>query len=182
MKNSTKLFLLLIILLIIVFLTGSFIKTGRVIKEKDELLKLDVNIHNKFKQISPGKEILAEIKLQFFGNLSELKDVYVIYVIKDLEGNIIAEKSETFGFWTKASNIVEIYIPSDAKEGNYLLYVHANYNGIETEATDSFEVIGNQLEQAMPASNKIILILIILLLIILILSFYFAYKIKKLEK
>ncbi|MDP3027770.1 MAG: hypothetical protein Q8N63_08760 [Nanoarchaeota archaeon] len=173
-NGGGKIFLLIII--IIVFLNGIFIKTGNVIKETDEVLKLNVNIHNKFEQILPGKEILAEIKLQFFEIPSELKDVYVTYEVKDLEGRIITKKSETFAIQTKASSIIEIFIPSDTEVGDYLLYVKTNYNGVEAEATDSFEVVENQFEQTMSTSNK--LILIIFLLIILILSFYSAYKIK----
>lgn len=179
-KISTKLCLFLLVSLTLIgFLVGTF-RTSWIVQETDELLKLSININNKFKQISPGEEILAEINLQFSGNVSETKDVYVTCVIKDLEGNIIAVKSETLAIWTRASSIVQIYIPKDTEIGDYLFYAKAKYNGVEAEASDSFKVVKSQDKKVVLTYDKIILILVILALIILVL-FLIYYKIKKLK-
>lgn len=166
---SGKLFVLIFLTII---LLNTYAESEQFTEETNNMLKLDVKIHDEYKQILSGEKILLEINLQRLKDF-EQKDVYVIYMIKDLGGNIITTESETFAILTKTSVVKNIFTPASIKAGNYLLYVKASYNDVEVDDSDSFEII-----KEYPRGlffNRLILVFGIVLLVLLV-YYYISYK------
>jgi hypothetical protein len=103
-----------------------------------------------------------------------LVDVNLDYTIKDGEGNTITKEQETLAVETQISFIKNFKIPENIKQGNYMFYVKANYDGKVGSASNWFTI-------TKPLSiNKIIIpaflgVIITLILIII-------YQIRKTKK
>lgn len=175
-KNMVKKSILLLFFIMLLF--NVYAEIGeQSTKKTDKILELDAKIPDKFKQVLSGEYTLVQINLQFF-EVFKLKDVYIVYTVKSLKGDIVTIISETFAAQTRVSSVKDIFINPAVKAGNYLIDVKVVYGGVEANASDYFEVVEKHSEQPMP-TFKTLLILGVILLIILVFSFVIYKEIKK---
>ncbi|MBI2043609.1 hypothetical protein HYT25_04440 [Candidatus Pacearchaeota archaeon] len=125
------------------------------------LLDARAEILGEYKEVLPGEEILAEIKLFNLGYTGRI-DVLMEYIIKDYDGNEIQVEHESLAIETQANFIREISIPENAKYGNYVLYVKATYNGEVASASDGFEIV----QYKVTTREKIYIMLLVVFVII----------------
>ncbi|MBI4116752.1 hypothetical protein HY449_03335 [Candidatus Pacearchaeota archaeon] len=135
------------------------------------LLDARAEILKEYKEILPGEEILAEVKLFNLGYTGRV-DVSMEYIIKDYDGNEISIKHEILAIETQTNFIREISIPKNAKYGEYVLYVRATYNGEIASASDGFEVV----QYKVTNKEKIFIAAIIVLTILLALFAYYEIR------
>jgi len=63
------------------------------------------------------------------------------YAIRDLDGNIISFNDEALRVSDELSIIRKLKVPENIKEGNYIFYVKATYNGNIAISSDLFNVL-----------------------------------------
>lgn len=111
------------------------------VESKGLLLDVRAEILDIYKRVSPGGEVLAEIRLFNLGGTDDKKDVLIEYIIKDYDNNSIATETESLAVQTQATFIKRISIPENAPLGLYVLYVRAIYDEKVASSSDNFEVI-----------------------------------------
>jgi hypothetical protein len=131
------------------------------VESRGALLDVRAEIEKKYKKILPGEEILSQIRLFNLGGDGRA-DVLIEYEIKDYEGNDIVSETESLAIETQSSFIKKIKVPENTKEGMYVFYVKASYNGKVASASDNFEVVS-----AKKINKEIIYIIITILAIIM---------------
>lgn len=123
----------LTIILLISFILFPLVKS-------EELFKVKVEVPKNFQQVFAGDEALAEVTLFNFGGKGPA-DVFIISSIKDAEGRIIKEKTQTLAIRTQASFIIKLPVPFDTKPGDYLISVKLIYKDFIAESSSPFEII-----------------------------------------
>lgn len=119
-------------------------ETSKQILIKISLFDIRVTIPEAYKKISPGDELLTNIKLVNLGGAGRV-DVFLEYFITDSEQKTILKNTETVAIETQ-TNLVRIFdLPSNLKPGTYQFYAKIIYgDGKEALANHSFEVIIRQ--------------------------------------
>ncbi len=140
------------------------------------LLDVRAEILRGYKDIFPGGEILAEMRLFNLGVSDERKDVIIEYIIRDYEGNEIFKQTESLAIETQISFIKRIPIPKNTKIGKYVLYVKAIYNDKTASSSDNFEIISSKTT----IREKVFAAALIILIALAILVIY--YRIKRNKK
>lgn len=103
------------------------------------LFDIDVDVLPDSKQVLPGQDILMEVNLfnvRGFGRV----DVTVEFLIKSLDGEVLAAEEETVAVETQAKFTRALLIPSDLKPGTYVAFVKVNYGDSIGTSSDLFEV------------------------------------------
>jgi uncharacterized membrane protein len=108
--------------------------------EGEELFKVKVEVPKNFQQVFAGDETIAEVALFNLGGKG-LVDVLIISSIKNAEGGVIKEKTQTLAIRTQASFITKLQIPFDTKPGDYLISVRLVYKDSIAESSSPFKVI-----------------------------------------
>ncbi|MEK6842820.1 MAG: hypothetical protein AABX84_03305, partial [Nanoarchaeota archaeon] len=126
------------------------------------LLDARAEIQDEYKEVLPGEEILAEVKLFNLGYTGRV-DVFIEYIIKDYEGNEISVEHETIAIETQITLLKRIKIPNDADYGNYILYVRVTYNGEVASASDNFKIV----QYKVTNREKIYIVIIVVFVIIM---------------
>jgi len=109
------------------------------IEPKQALFDVKVGIHNKQKQVKKGSYAEALIDLVNIGDEPINANLY--YAIRDFDGNIISFNDETLKVSDELSIIRKLKVPENTKEGNYIFYVKATYNGNIAISSDLFNVL-----------------------------------------
>lgn len=123
----------LIIILPILFILASIVVC-------EELFKVKVEVPKNFYQVFAGDEAVAEVALFRFGEGGPV-DVLIISSIKDGEGKVLKEKTQTLAIGTQASFIVKLPIPFDTKPGDYFVSVKLVYKEVIAESSSPFKVL-----------------------------------------
>lgn len=149
------------------------ILVGVEVESQTPLFDVKTEIPKQSLNIMPGEEIFITIILYNIKNVG-LVDVNLDYTIKDGEGNTITKEQETLAVETQISFIKNFKIPENIKQGNYMFYVKANYDGKVGSASNWFTI-------TKPLSiNKIIIPAFLGVIITLIL--FIIYQIRKTKK
>ena len=129
---------------------GKIIVTGDSIEEEVKvivevesekpLFDVDVEILPRYKTVFQGEDVTAQIILYNLRGIGRV-DVSLLYLIKDMEGNLIAEESETVAVETQTSLVKSLKLPEDVEPGSYVFYVSVRYNGFIGSSSDLFDVI-----------------------------------------
>ena len=140
------------------------------------LLDVRAEILRDYKDIFPGGEILAEMRLFNLGVSDERKDVIIEYIIKDYEGIEVFKQTESLAIETQLSFIKRIPVSQNIKLGKYVLYVKAIYDGKTASSSDNFEIISSKTT----IREKVFAGVLIIIIASLILVIY--YRIKRNKK
>ena len=145
------------------------------VESEGALLDVSAEINKNYKEILPGENILAQIKLFNLGGEGR-KDINMEYIIRDYDNNTILTITESLAIETQITFMKEIMIPNNAKIGNYVLYVKAIYEGKIASSSDNFKVVSSKVTER----EKVYILTIIILFIIL--SFIIYYVMSRREK
>ena len=148
------------------------------IESVDPLFDVIVEILNKFRQVSPGEEAVANIKLFEVEKVGKV-DVELEYSIRDGEGNIIVSDSETIAVEGQANFFKTLQISKNVLEGEYLFYVKANYLGQIAGASEWFNVSKEKYISRIEVISYIFLGIIV---VILVVGFIILSEMKKVKK
>ena len=131
------------------------------------LLDARAEILKEYKEVLPGEEILAEVKLFNLGYNGRV-DVLIEYIIKDYDGNEIGIEHESLAIETQVNFVKKMKIPESADYGKYVLYVKAIYNGEVASASDGFEIV----QYKVSTKEKIYIVLVVIFGILLVMFIY----------
>lgn len=109
------------------------------IESKRPLFDVAVGIPEKFLKISPGEDIVANIKL-FRAVKTGKNDVEIEYSVRDAGDNLIISDTESMSIEAQANFIKTLRIPEDAKEGDYVFYVRVKYDEQIASGSEWFKV------------------------------------------
>jgi len=121
--------------------TGSTTKSVLItinVKTKRSLFDITVNIPKTLRSIKPGENLQAQIDLLQAG-IKEKMDVTLHYIIKDFEGVVHVEESETIMVYDKKSFGKEFHT-EELPLGDYVLGVELVYPGGVAVASSNFKV------------------------------------------
>lgn len=139
------------------------------VKSSNFLFDVGISLPEKMRTISPGEILTPEISLLQVGP-QEKVDVFVTYVIKDFEGNVYFEDSETFYVLGEKSYTKEI--PTEGFDyGKYFVGMEVVYPGAFATSSAQFKIVSVFYKQL-----EIILIVFGILALSLIILFYFFKK------
>ena len=142
------------------------------------LFDLSLDISEDFKIINVGEELVSQITLIQAG-LQENVDVVMRYLIKDFEGKVYSEETETIAVFREKSYEHE-FDTQKLSSGDYLAGAEVIYSGGVATGSSQFKVISLQ-ERGL---NLIIIIELIVAIFILIILILIAknYKQKKYKR
>ncbi len=126
------------------------------------LFDLKLNILNQNLVVSPGDDISGAVTLSNLGETGRI-DALLKYSVEDENGNIIASAEETAAVETQASFVKTISLPSNIKEGKYLMTVEADYNNNVARASEWFDV-----QQQQDTTNTLLYVLISLVVLLIL--------------
>ena len=167
------------------YLVGFFVVILAAPIRAQELLLVDVEIPEGYRQLEQFEPILVETQIILVGsNRTNITDVLIEYIVKDKEDNLIAKMSETKGGLVRIQTVKELQLPADLADGVYSITVKASYKEIAGENSASFKITKNLGEEPFSSSfssTKNLMILLLLGVISLfIFSAYQFWRIKKL--
>jgi len=121
-----------------------------------------------YQEAHPGEEFGMEVTLT---NLKDHKshNVEVIYIIKNLQGEVFVEEKETLEVKNTVSKIKVLDIPKNAKYGKYVFIATVN-NGGKSTASYPFEIIKKRL----PDVIYVLIIFAVFVVGTVIFFFYFV--------
>lgn len=154
--------------------TASKIKKIPIIYEVDTrkiLFDIRLKVHEEDKEIFPWEDLDLDIVLYNLGEIKE-KDVFIEYVIKDLNGNIIFKQDEIVVVKDQISFFRTIKLPSKIKPWDYVVIVQAKYEDSVASSTEMISVVVLKIEYA-------VIFVIIVLFIIIFLIFLNKHRRKK---
>ena len=107
------------------------------IESLDSLFDVKINVLDKI--ISPGKDIKNKIEIMDIGGVGPV-NATIENIIKNSEGNIIAEKTDTKTIENSLIYTETLQIPANTPAGTYFIYTKIFYNGKTAIASDTFEI------------------------------------------
>ena len=167
-----------------IYTTKFIIEADGVIKEipliinvesEKKLFDISLEISQRFKAVSAGDDIAFAVTIFNLGSPGRV-DVKIIYLLKDLENNVISESSELVAVETRASFLKNVHVPEYLKPGKYVLSAEVHYDGTVGMSSDTFAVVKK------PEVRNTFLILVIVLCIILfiaLLVWFIIYRYRK---
>jgi len=126
----------------------------------------DVMVDIITKKVRPGEKVKAALRIINVGGPRAKVDVFVAYSIKDLEDNMIEEKTKTIAVVEQKEEILSLYVPDDTKPGKYIFETCVTYTGREALSTETFYVVGE--EQAFKPTGMEIYIFLAMIGIIIV--------------
>ena len=129
------------------------------------------------RKVKQGEDVVVQIDLKQVGVEAEV-DVTVTYVIKDFEGNVYLEESETFAVFDEKDFLKSIPT-DDLPPGEYVVGMEVAYPGAFATASAQFEVKEKVSEFSSENLGLIVIVIALAVLILLILYFFARRKRKK---
>ncbi len=107
------------------------------------LFDVKVDIPQAYKEVEPGSELKVQITLLNVGPGKRV-DVTPTYIIKDKQGKVIYESTETFAVEKQASYARSFKMPKDLEPGDYLMIVEVRYENSFAVSSELFKVVPKQ--------------------------------------
>ncbi len=133
------------------------------VESEKKLFDINLAISQRFKAVSAGDDIAATVTIFNLGSPGRV-DAKIVYLLKDLENNVILESSELVAIETRASFLKNIHVPEYLKPGKYVLSAEVHYDGTVGISSDTFTIVKRS------DARNIFLILAIILCIILFIA------------
>ncbi len=112
--------------------------TSTYVPSFDVVLEMLTNV------VKGGETAKAILRILNVGGPKAKVDVFVIYSIKDFDGKMINEKSETIAVVENKEREVQLMTPSSIKPGLYSFEALVTYTGREAMTTSTFEIKGEE--------------------------------------
>ena len=144
---------------------------------KVNIFDLKLDIPSAYEKVKAGEELKLKINLFNLGKLKNIK-VTLTYLIKDLDGNVIYEESETLTIDEQLSFEKSLMLPKDLKSGAYIAVVNIYYADSFAASSEFFEVVEEVKLKEKAKKPFLYSALIILILSSLIALMYFAPRYK----
>ncbi len=186
-RESLKLKLrcICIIISILIIAAGFWVYRGRFVaviltlSPKEELFGVDIEIPTRYKEVTPGEEILVQLTLYNLKKIGQV-DVVVEYGIEDIQGNEIVNKNTTLAVEMQVSVVRSLDVPFEIRPGGYVLFARASYNGVVVAGSGLFRVVGEEeLSMGRVTMFSLVAVIFVLVVIIIILCFVKTVKYSK---
>ena len=145
-----------------------------VIKSKDPLFDVNLEIPDKFLLIEGGEEAVGNIKLFEVEQVGRV-DVEVEYSIINDKGEVIVSSRETMAVDKQANFIKSILTPKEIKKGPYFYVVKVFFK-------DQIAVSSQRFEVGTKKYRFIDIILYIILITLILIIIFMMYEIRKIKK
>ncbi|MCK5140192.1 MAG: hypothetical protein KAQ85_10155, partial [Thermodesulfovibrionia bacterium] len=113
------------------------------VESSEALFDIDFFIPIGLKEIEQGGIIRADISISAISQIEPMES-RLIYVIKDMDGNVIISQEGTILVGDSASSYVEMKLPGDIDIGDHVFYVKLIYKDNMFMRSDLFTVIGEE--------------------------------------
>lgn len=143
------------------------------------LFDVKIDIPSAYHEVEPGAILKAQVTLFNVGPGKRV-DVTPTYIIKDKQGNVVYEYTETFAVDQQKSYAYSFRIPKAAQPGDYLAIVELRYEKSFAVSSQLFKVVSKKesdLKQLLK-SDTIVFIWAVLVASIFLLMYLLAPKIK----
>jgi hypothetical protein len=104
------------------------------------LFDVIVGVPLQFKTITAGQELVAKIKFVNYGSPGHSVDVEAQYSIRDSNGDVVMQSSQTIAVATQLSIIKTFYPSESLAPGIYTITVAVPSEDLVATATDTFEI------------------------------------------
>ncbi len=143
----------------------------------ESLFDIIIELDEEYKTVGIGEEFRFGVTV-FNIKLQGLIDVTLSYQLIDQEGLIVLDQHETRAVERQLTFLKKLKVPNNAKEGNYILYVGLDYEGVSASSSEYIEVVSNIRKPASYPGEFYIIILLIIF-VVLTLGGYLFYHHKK---
>jgi len=161
------------------FVSGDYEKKVPVVvnvKSGEFLFDSAIAVDEGTRKVKRGEDVVVQIDLKQIGIEAEV-DVTVTYVIKDFEGNVYLEESETFAVFDEKDFLKSIPT-DDLPPGEYVVGMEVAYPGAFATASAQFKV-KEKVSEFSSENLRLIVIVIALAVLILIILYFFARRKRK---
>lgn len=110
------------------------------VEERGIVLDLRLNIPEELRQLKKGEDVSAKVALFNLGGTDAI-NVFVKYIVKNINGEELVSEEETIGITEGTSFIKKIDLPEDIGYGDYVFYAEANYEDNKAVSGSLFEVV-----------------------------------------
>ncbi|MBC8444370.1 hypothetical protein H8D83_02170 [Candidatus Woesearchaeota archaeon] len=110
------------------------------VEERGIVLDLRLNIPEKLRQLKKGEDVSAKVALFNLGGTDAI-NVFVKYIVKNIDGEELVSEEETIGITEGTSFIKKMNLPEDIGYGDYVFYAEANYKDNKAVSGSLFEVV-----------------------------------------
>lgn len=133
------------------------------------LFDVTLDIPDEFLIVEPGESLRTQVSLINVGAPQNV-EVLVNYYLRDFEGNVLHEESETFAVEQQTSYPKSFEIPEELEEGKYALVVEVLYADSFAVSSKLFDVKEKKslMEIAIIKNNITLIIISIILVFVLI--------------
>ena len=141
------------------------------VRSENFLFDSSIVVPLSYKSLSPGDSLKAQINLIQVGP-QEKVDIVANYIIKDFEGRIFLEETETF-FVLNQKDFVKDFETLGLPPGKYVLGLEIVYPGAFAVSSTQFEIKENLL-----LSNPFIIVVILIVVLIVVVIFVILWTLK----
>ena len=110
------------------------------VESEQVLFDAKIDIPPAYKEVEAGSELKAQITLLNVGPPRKV-DVTTAFIIKDKQGNVIYESSETFAVEKQSSFVKSFKLPKSMKPGGYLAIIEVRYENSFAVSSELFSVV-----------------------------------------
>ncbi|RLJ03590.1 MAG: hypothetical protein DRP11_00165, partial [Candidatus Aenigmatarchaeota archaeon] len=128
-------------------------------------------------EVEPGEVVKALLRIVNVGGPRAKVDVFVNYAIKETDGTLITERSETIAVVEQKEKLLELAVPEDLKSGLYIFETFVSYTQREALSTDTFRVVSKEKEDNLILFALMVMIALLLGMVLLLYS-----KVRRIEK
>lgn len=141
-----------------------------------ELVLFDVklDIPSAYKEVEAGGELKVQISLLNVGPARNV-DVTPTYLIKNRQGGVVYESSETFAVEKQTSYVKSFKMPKELQPGDYLVIVEVRYANSFAVSSELFRIVAPKEETALQKALKSGTVLVYTLIIVIVLMSLFVY-------
>ncbi|MAG08269.1 hypothetical protein CMO89_02255 [Candidatus Woesearchaeota archaeon] len=135
---------------------------------KKILFDVKIDVPLEYKEIYPGENLRAQVTL--LNIMGGTADVLINYLIKDLNGYVLYEESETFAVEDQASYAKSFETSMDWITGDYLVAIESMYGNSYAVSSEMFRLKEEERLAPEEVKDRLFLILILVISIVLFIA------------
>ncbi len=147
---------------------------------------VNLNIPSQYRTIQQGNSLLVETELLLVREKQDsIIDILIEYTVRDPQGQVVTQFSETKGTLLRINTIKDIPIPATVAPGIYTLEVNASYNGHSSKDTVFFDIAEFKkvdLGELRKEFTVFVILFAAITLFFLTILYYEYFKFKRLER
>ncbi len=143
------------------------------VESEQVLFDVKIDIPSAYKEVQAGDDLKAQITLLNVGPPRKV-DVTTTYIIKDRQGNIVQEATETFAVEKQTSFVKSFKIPQNLNPGQYLAIIEVRYADSFAVSSELFTILPKE-EAIIQKAVKSNIALMLAMVVFVGMMFLFAY-------